>query len=155
DGKPDPDQYSLADPRRFGIDATIREGTRRAAARSSPFGNHTHDGGAAATDAHDPDRVRQGFRPVGSGFVASFAEPGGNVTGFTSIEPSMPTKWLQLLKEIAPRVARVAVLFNPATAPYAAEFFLKPIKAAASSLAMQAITAPVRDTSDMESVIAK
>jgi putative tryptophan/tyrosine transport system substrate-binding protein len=93
--------------------------------------------------------------PVGSGFVASFPEPGGNVTGFTSIEPTMPTKWLQLLKEIAPRVTRVAVLFNPATAPYATEFFLKPIKSAASSLAVEAITVPVGDTSDMESVIAK
>jgi putative ABC transport system substrate-binding protein len=93
--------------------------------------------------------------PVGSGFVASFAEPGGNVTGFTSIEPTMPTKWLQLLKEIAPRVDRVTVLFNPATAPYAAEFFLKPIKTAASSLAIEVITAPVRDTSDMEAVIVK
>jgi putative tryptophan/tyrosine transport system substrate-binding protein len=65
------------------------------------------------------------------------------------------TKWLQLLKEIAPRVTRVAVLFNPATAPYATEFFLKPIKTAASSLAVEAITVPVGDNSDMESVIAK
>jgi putative ABC transport system substrate-binding protein len=92
--------------------------------------------------------------PVGSGFVASFPEPGGNVTGFTSIEPTMPTKWLQLLKEIAPRVARVAVLFNPATAPYA-EFFLNPIQTAASSLGMEAITAPVQDTAEMESVVAR
>ena len=68
---------------------------------------------------------------------------------------TMPTKWLQLLKEIAPRVDRVTVLFNPATAPYAAEFFLKSIKTAASSLAIEVITAPVRDTSDMETVIVK
>ena len=46
--------------------------------------------------------------PVGSGFVANFARPGGNVTGFTNIEPTMTGKWLALLKEIAPRVARVA-----------------------------------------------
>jgi len=50
--------------------------------------------------------------PVGSGFVASFSRPGGNVTGFTSIEPTMASKWLELLKEIAPRVARVAFLFQ-------------------------------------------
>ena len=56
--------------------------------------------------------------PVGSGFVASFPRPGGNVTGFTIIEPTMAGKWLELLKEIAPRVTRVAFLFNPATAPY-------------------------------------
>jgi putative ABC transport system substrate-binding protein len=49
--------------------------------------------------------------PVGSGFVASFARPGGNVTGFTFTEPTMAGKWLELLKEIAPRVVRVAMLF--------------------------------------------
>jgi putative ABC transport system substrate-binding protein len=61
--------------------------------------------------------------PVGSGFVASIARPGGHVTGFTNIEPSMAGKWLELLKQIAPRVTRVAFLFNPATAPYADRFF--------------------------------
>src|ERR1700756_3693516 len=70
--------------------------------------------------------------PVGSGFVASFSRPDGNVTGFTSIEPTMAGKWLELLKEIAPRVARVAFLFNPVTAPYA-EYFLNPLKVAAPS----------------------
>ena len=91
--------------------------------------------------------------PVGSGFVASFSQPGGNVTGFTSIEPTMPTKWLQLLKEIEPHVTRVILLFNPATAPYA-EFFVKPLKAAASSNGVDVIAAPVRDTSELESTIA-
>ena len=57
--------------------------------------------------------------PVGSGFVASFPRPGGNATGFTNIEPAMPGKWLELLKEIAPRVTRVALLFNPTTTPWA------------------------------------
>ena len=57
--------------------------------------------------------------PVGSGFVASFPRPGGNVTGFVNMEPTMAGKWLELLKEIAPRVNRAAILFNPATAPYA------------------------------------
>jgi putative ABC transport system substrate-binding protein len=91
--------------------------------------------------------------PVGSGFVASFARPGGNVTGFTNIEPAMAGKWLELLKEIAPRVARVAFLFNPATAPYT-EYYLSPFKAAAASFAVEAIAAPVRDTSELESPIA-
>ena len=91
--------------------------------------------------------------PVGSGFVASFPQPGGNVTGFTSIEPTMPSKWLQLLQEIAPSVSRVAFLFNPATAPYA-EFFLNPLKAAAKSLGVEAVAAPVHDTSELEFVIA-
>ena len=91
--------------------------------------------------------------PVGSGFVASFPRPGGNVTGFTNIEPTMAGKWLELLKEIAPRVNRVAFLFNPATAPYA-EYYLNPFKTAAASFAVEAIAAPVRDTSELESVIA-
>ena len=91
--------------------------------------------------------------PVGSGFVASFPRPGGNVTGFTNIEPTMAGKWLELLKEIAPRVDRVAFLFNPATAPYA-EYYLNPFKAAAASFAVEAIAAPVRDTSELESVVA-
>jgi putative ABC transport system substrate-binding protein len=91
--------------------------------------------------------------PVGSGFVASFPRPGGNVTGFILMEPTMAGKWLELLKEIAPRVNRVVLLFNPATAPYA-EYYLNPFRAAAASLAMEAIVAPVRDTSELESVVA-
>ena len=91
--------------------------------------------------------------PVGSGFVPSFPRPGGNVTGFITMEPTMASKWLELLKEIAPRVARVALLFNPATAPYA-EYWLNPFKAAAASFALEAIVAPVRDTSELESVLA-
>jgi putative ABC transport system substrate-binding protein len=91
--------------------------------------------------------------PVGSGFVASFSRPNGNVTGFTSIEPTMAGKWLELLKEIAPRVARVAFVFNPATAPYA-EYFLSPLKVAASSFGVEAIAAPVRDMSELETLVA-
>ena len=65
----------------------------------------------------------------------------------------MAGKWLELLKEIAPRVNRVALLFNPVTAPYF-EYFLTPFKAAAASLATEAIAAPVRDTPALETVIA-
>jgi putative ABC transport system substrate-binding protein len=92
--------------------------------------------------------------PIGSGFVASFPQPGGNVTGFVTMEPTMAGKWLELLKEIAPRVARVAFLFNPATATYF-EYWLNPFKAAAASFAVEAIAAPVRDRSEFESVIAE
>jgi putative ABC transport system substrate-binding protein len=91
--------------------------------------------------------------PVGSGFVASFPRPGGNVTGLIIFEPTMAGKWLELLKEIAPRVARVAFLFNPATAPYA-EYYLNPFKAAARSFAVEVIPASVRHTSDLESALA-
>ncbi len=91
--------------------------------------------------------------PVGSGFVASFPLPGGNVTGFANMEPTMAGKWLELLKEIAPRVERVAILFNPATAPYA-EYWLNPFKAAGASFAVEANAALVHDTSELASVIA-
>ena len=91
--------------------------------------------------------------PVGSGFVATFPRPGGNATGFAVTEGSLGGKWLELLKEIAPRVARVAIPFNLATAPYA-EIYLNPFKAAAASFAVEAIAAPVRDRSEFESVVA-
>jgi putative ABC transport system substrate-binding protein len=91
--------------------------------------------------------------PIGSGFVASFPRPGGNVTGFTNIEPTMASKWLELLKEVAPRVARVAFLFNPVSAPFA-EYYLGPFQAAAVSVAMEAIPTPVRNVSELESAIA-
>ena len=85
--------------------------------------------------------------------MQSLAHPGGNITGFTNLEPSLGGKWIELLKEIAPRVTRVAFLFNPATATYA-EYYLKPFKAVAASLAVEAIASPVRDTSELETVIA-
>jgi len=91
--------------------------------------------------------------PVGSGFVASFPRPGGNVTGFVVTEGSLGGKWLELLKEIAPRIARIAILFNPVAATYA-EYWLNPFKAAAASTALEAIAAPVHDSSELETVVA-
>jgi ABC-type uncharacterized transport system substrate-binding protein len=91
--------------------------------------------------------------PIGSGFVASFNRPGGNATGFAVAEPTQAGKWVELLKEIAPHVTRVAVLFNPAMATFA-EFWLKPFKAAAPSVAMEVILAPVHNPSELETVIA-
>src|ERR1700730_7440319 len=90
--------------------------------------------------------------PVGSGFVASFPRPGGSVTGFANMEPTIAGKWVELLKEIAPRVERVAIVFNPATAPYA-EYWLKPFKAAAASFAVEANAAHVHDTLELESAV--
>jgi putative tryptophan/tyrosine transport system substrate-binding protein len=86
--------------------------------------------------------------------VASLARPGGNVTGFTLVESSIVGKWLELLKEIAPRVNRLAFLFNPAAAPYA-QYYLAVFKAAAPSLGMEAIAAPINKTSEIERVIAE
>jgi putative ABC transport system substrate-binding protein len=71
----------------------------------------------------------------------------------TSIEPTMAGKWVELLKKVAPRVTRVAILFNPTTATYA-EYFLTPFKSAASFFGVEAIIAPVRDRSELEPVFA-
>ena len=90
--------------------------------------------------------------PDGSGFVASLSRPGGNLTGFTPIENSLGGKWVELLKEIAPRVARVAMVFDPAMAPFAS-YYLNPFKAAAASLGMEAIVAPVDDMAALERVV--
>jgi putative tryptophan/tyrosine transport system substrate-binding protein len=91
--------------------------------------------------------------PVGSGFVASLNRPGGNVTGFMNMEPTMAGKWLELLKEIAPRITRVTFLFNPAMSPYS-EHYLKYFKAAGASLSVETITAPVQKMSEVESIFA-
>jgi putative ABC transport system substrate-binding protein len=91
--------------------------------------------------------------PIGSGFVASLARPGGNTTGFVVMEGSFGGKWLELLKEIAPRITRVAVLFDPEVAPYA-QYWLNPFKAAAPSFAVEITLAPVHAASELEAVIA-
>jgi putative ABC transport system substrate-binding protein len=91
--------------------------------------------------------------PVGSGFVASLPQPGGNATGFTPIVRSLGGKWVELLKEIAPRIARVTLLFNPPTATFI-EGYLDPFKSAAASLDAEAIVAPVNDMPGLESLVA-
>jgi putative ABC transport system substrate-binding protein len=91
--------------------------------------------------------------PVGSGFVSSLPRPGGNVTGFTNLEGSIAGKWLELLKEIAPRVKRVAFLFNPATSPFS-DVYLKPFMAAAATLAIEGIATHLGDTAELDSAIA-
>jgi putative ABC transport system substrate-binding protein len=87
--------------------------------------------------------------PVAQGFVASLTKPGGNLTGFSMNEHSIGGKWLDLLKEIAPALARVAVLFNPDTSPQS-KFFMRSVEAAAPALGVQAVAVPVRDTVDIE-----
>jgi putative ABC transport system substrate-binding protein len=90
--------------------------------------------------------------PIGSGLVTSLAHPGGNITGFSNIEPSMGGKWVELLKEAAPRVHRVALLFNPATAPYA-ENYLRPFELAGRSLAVETKAARVHDGAEIAGVM--
>jgi putative ABC transport system substrate-binding protein len=91
--------------------------------------------------------------PVGSGFVASFARPGGNTTGFSVYEGSLGGKWLELLKETVPSVSRVVVIFNPATAPFA-EYHLKSLNNAATFFGVEARVAHVSEVSELETVVA-
>jgi len=90
--------------------------------------------------------------PVGRGFVSSMARPGGNVTGILNFEFSMGGKWLETLKQVAPAVQRVALLFNPATAPFAASF-VRVIEGSATSFAVEPTTAPVYDTAQLERAV--
>jgi putative ABC transport system substrate-binding protein len=92
--------------------------------------------------------------PVGEGLVLNLAHPGGHVTGFTSFEFSIGTKWLEMLKEVAPRVMRVALVFNPETAPFA-ELFWRPVEAAAPSFAIVAISAGAPAFADLERMVDK
>src|SRR5215471_6509416 len=93
--------------------------------------------------------------PIGSGFVANLAHPGGNITGFMSNDPAgtLGGKWVELLKEIAPRTVRVELLFNPATA-VPLQYSLPSIQAAAFSFAIQVNAAPVHAKDEIERVIA-
>jgi putative tryptophan/tyrosine transport system substrate-binding protein len=86
--------------------------------------------------------------PIGSGFVGSLPHPGGNATGFMNFESAMTGKWLQLLKEVAPRVGRVALMFNPATSPY--QYYWRPFESSASSSAVMPIEAAVHDDAEIE-----
>jgi putative tryptophan/tyrosine transport system substrate-binding protein len=91
--------------------------------------------------------------PVAQGFVKSLAHPGGNITGFTNLEPTLGAKWLELLKEIAPRVTRVAVLYNPNTAPYAT-LFSRSAEVVAQKMAVELTAAPVHEPAEIESALA-
>jgi putative ABC transport system substrate-binding protein len=90
--------------------------------------------------------------PVAQGLVQSLAQPGGNMTGFAGTEPAMGGKLLELLKEIAPSVKRVAILFNPETAPYVAKY-LSVINAVSASIAVDAIAIAIKDATDIEHAI--
>jgi putative tryptophan/tyrosine transport system substrate-binding protein len=87
--------------------------------------------------------------PVGQGLVPNLAHPGGNLTGFTSFEFSIGTKWLEALKQAAPHVTRVLLMFNPQSAPFA-DLFLRAVEAAAPHLSVAPIRAAVRDTADVD-----
>jgi len=90
--------------------------------------------------------------PAGQGFVANLARPGGNITGFSFVDFPMLGKWVEVLKEIAPGVRRVALVFNPQTAPYY-PVFLRDFGRAASMLGGEVLATPVRGEADIEAAV--
>ena len=86
--------------------------------------------------------------PIGSGFVASLSRPGGNLTGLLQYEEGITGKWLAMLKEIAPNLARAGLLANPKTATF--DYFLRPAKTLAPSLAIDLVPMPVENPTDIE-----
>jgi ABC-type uncharacterized transport system substrate-binding protein len=91
--------------------------------------------------------------PIGDGFVGSMARPGGNVTGFTNVEASLGGKWLELLKEIAPRISRVAVMFGLKTAAGGGVYYLRLVEDAAASIGVRVVAIPVQDGAEIERAI--
>jgi len=90
--------------------------------------------------------------PVESGFVESLARPGGNITRFSNFEGSIGGKWLQLLKEVDPRITRVAVMYNPQTAPFSG-LFLRSVQSAAQALAVTMVDMPVQSDATIEAAM--
>jgi putative ABC transport system substrate-binding protein len=94
--------------------------------------------------------------PIGTGFVESFARPGGNITGFTNFEATMGGKWLELVREIAPSIKRVSMLFNPETANAGVSggVYLQSIEAGAHVLGIELNVNPVHDPADIDGAFA-
>ena len=136
-GDPDRMRVLAKELNRLGPDIVVSESTPATAALRQEIPNV-------------PIVFSQVANPVGAGFAASLARPGGNITGFTNFEPSMGGKWLELLKEVAPRVARTAAIFNPET--HSGQYW-QSIEAAAPSLAVTFTRAPVRDAAEIERTI--
>ncbi|WP_025035793.1 ABC transporter substrate-binding protein [Bradyrhizobium sp. DOA9] len=90
--------------------------------------------------------------PVGAGFVQGLGKPGGNITGFTTFEPEMAGKWLQLLKQAAPAIRRVAAVFNPRTAPM---ILMPSVEAAIPAVKLQLVPAPAHDAAELEQAISR
>jgi len=90
--------------------------------------------------------------PVAQGLVETLIRPGGNITGFTIFEPEIGSKWMQVLKDIAPETTRTAVIFNPDTAPYY-RLYMSSIEAAGAFFAVKTFEAPVRSRVEIEAAI--
>ena len=141
-------RWATAMPRQFEV-------TRRnwpLSCQTSSWPMATRRGSIAADDPNPTDRVSGHRRSGGGGFVESLARPGGNATGFMHFDYSLSGKWLELLKEIAPSVTRVAVLRDPALASGIGQFAV--IQAVAPSLRVEVNPVNMRDAGEIERAIA-
>src|SRR6266508_4957397 len=91
--------------------------------------------------------------PVENGFVASLSQPGGNVTGFSNLVGSIGGKWVETLRDLAPRLKRAAMLFNPGTTTGRGSFFLRSFEGAARSFGLTPIAAPVRSAAYVDRIL--
>jgi putative tryptophan/tyrosine transport system substrate-binding protein len=91
--------------------------------------------------------------PIGSGFVASMARPGGNITGFTVLHATIAGKYLEILKEMVPQLARATLMYNPSSVPDGGKFFSHPFIASATKLKVRPITAEIHERSEIENAV--
>jgi putative ABC transport system substrate-binding protein len=137
--------------RRRRRDADVRQGIGGPQARTDHWHDHPCRGRARRGNQDHSDRSGI-VDPVGRGFIPNMPRPGGNITGILNFEFSMGGKWLETLKQVAPLVRRVALLFNPETAPFAASF-VQVIEGSAESFAVEPIAAPARDAAQLERAV--
>jgi putative ABC transport system substrate-binding protein len=93
--------------------------------------------------------------PIGTGFIADIARPGGNITGFTNFEASMVGKWVELIKEMAPKTTRIGYLFNPDTAPYVRRYYQEPLEKSARAFGAEPFGIAVHSLAEAERGIAE
>jgi putative ABC transport system substrate-binding protein len=143
-------RWSAADPERIGAYATELVGVTPDLILASSTANLT----ALLRETRTiPIIFVQVSDPVAQGFVSNLTRPGGNITGFTSFEPSIASKWLEFLKQAAPDLARVAVIFNPDTS-LQSKLFVPVIKTSASSFDVEVVVIPVHAIADYGPAIA-
>jgi putative ABC transport system substrate-binding protein len=138
--------------RRFGVNADIRKTAGRVTAGRHCCQQFSPDAALLRETRTIPIVFVSVTDPIGSGFVKSIARPGGNATGFYALDSAMGGKWLEILKEVSPHLARAALIFNPETATFS-HYFSDPFEAAARASAVQPILVPVHEVSELETAI--
>src|SRR5262249_12831654 len=135
----------------------LQQSNSRAAHSASKAAGERAFASEASGQRGDSNKVPVVFvlvaEPVAQGFVQSLSRPGGHVTGFAYLEPTVGAKWLELLKQIAPGVRRAAYVFSPTASPYAPLFY-KSIEAAAATLGVATVAAPAREPAEIEPTLA-